>query len=229
VRGLEGEGFVPVWATQCRTRKEGKRLFTKHMMRFRHVDAVANNDGLFPELVLINSHDGLSSYRLMAGVYRMVCANGLIAGDTFNEVKVRHKGDIIGNVIEGTYEVMKDARTLLDHARSMSEIQLDSQERMIFAEAAHQLKFDGEEQGKAITAEKFLRPRRYQEADKSDLFTTFNIVQENVIKGGLSGWGRDANNRHRRTTMREVKSIDSSTALNKALWTLAEKMAELKQ
>ena len=231
VEGLMGEGFMPVWATQCRTRIQAKRAYTKHMMRFRHVDAQANHNGLYPELVLINSHDGLSSYRLMAGVYRMVCSNGLIAGNTYNETRVRHQGDIVDKVIEGTYEVMKESALLIDSAQTMTDIVLNSDEKRIFAEAAHQLKFDGGEnnQSQAIEPLKILRPRRYQENDKHDLFTTFNIAQENLIKGGLSGWGRDANNRVRRVTTREVKSIDQSTALNRALWTLAEKIAELKR
>ena len=35
--------------------------------------------------------------------------NGLVAGDTFREVRVRHQDDVVGNVIEGTYEVMKES------------------------------------------------------------------------------------------------------------------------
>ena len=65
--------------------------------------------------------------------------------------------------------------------------------------------------------------------DRSDdLWTTTNVIQENVIRGGLSAWGRDANNRPRRVTTREVRGIDQDVKLNRALWVLGERMAQLK-
>ncbi len=54
------------------------------------------------------------------------------------------------------------------------------------------------------------------------------MIQENVIKGGLHGVGRDANNRRRRVTTRAVNGIDQDLKLNKALWVLAERMAQIK-
>ena len=230
VKGLMSEGFMPVKATQNRTRKIDKAPFTKHMLRFRHVDSIPTVGGLFPELVLVNSHDGLSSYRLMAGLYRLICSNGLVAGDTFKEVRVRHQGDVVGNVIEGTYKVMKEATQLLEHAEQMGSIDLIPQEKMIFAEVVHQLRFDGDDSliKEAIKPEQFLKPRRFQENGKNDLFTVFNVVQENVIKGGLRGWTKDAKGYPKRVSTRTIKSIDQSTTLNRALWTLAEKMMQLR-
>ena len=90
--GLKREGFVPVKAMQSRVRIADKANFTKHLIRLRHVDARPTVSGLFPEIVLINSHDGLSSYRLMSGIYRLICSNGLIAGNTYEQVKIRHQG-----------------------------------------------------------------------------------------------------------------------------------------
>jgi hypothetical protein len=64
------------------------------------------------------------------------------------------------------------------------------------------------------------------------LWTTFNRVQENVIRGGLSARapatienGRRV--RGRRVTTREVTGIDQDVKLNKSLWILGERMAEL--
>ena len=62
----------------------------------------------------------------------------------------------------------------------------------------------------------------------SDLWSTFNRVQENTIRGGLQAWGRDGNNRPRRVTSREVTGIDQDVKLNRALWLLGERMAALK-
>jgi len=57
-----------------------------------------------------------------------------------------------------------------------------------------------------------------------DLWTTFNTVQENLIRGGLRGRTAKGN----RTSTRAVKGVSENVRLNKALWTLAEKMAQLK-
>jgi hypothetical protein len=67
-----------------------------------------------------------------------------------------------------------------------------------------------------IAPAQLLAPRR-REDTANDLWTTFNVVQENVIKGGLHGVGRDANNRRRRVTTRAVNGIDQDVKLNKAL------------
>ena len=65
-------------------------------------------------------HDGLSSYRLYAGLYRLVCSNGFFAGEEYEDVKVRHSGDVVGNVIEGTYSIIDTAKQLINVADKMS-------------------------------------------------------------------------------------------------------------
>ena len=198
------------------------------MLRFRHVNARPTSSGLYPEIVLINSHDGLSSYRLMAGVFRLVCSNGLIAGNTYDEIRVRHQGDILGNVIEGTYRVIEDSKKMLESAERMSSLTLSNPEKKIFSEAAHSLRFENNSMNEAIEPVKLLSPRRSSEINKDDLFTVFNVVQENLIKGGVRGYAKDANGHHKRVRTRAINSIDQNTALNRALWSVAEKMMELK-
>lgn len=230
IEALRNEGFQPVKAMQCFTRKKENKDFTKHMVRLRHVNAVANEQGLFPELVLTNSHNGLSSYKLQAGVYRMVCSNGMIAGTTYDEVRVKHQGDIIGNVIEGSYSVIKESGKLIEAADTMSSMILTAPEKRIFAESVHQIYFEDKnpELAQAIEADRFLRPKRYDDR-KEDLFTVFNVAQENAIRGGIrSQYYKNAQGNYGRTSLREVKSIDRNSSLNKALWSLAEKMMELK-
>lgn len=221
--GLKAEGFYPTWAAQCQSRKGSSRAHSKHMLRFRHIDAVPTREGLYPELVLINSHDGLSSYRLMSGIYRMVCSNGLIAGQSYNEVRVRHQGDILHDVIEGTYRVIDNAQKMLTTAEVMQQTKLDSAEQLALANAAHHIRFEGKEAGQAFEVASFLEPRRFADNGHQDLFTIFNILQENIIKGGVRGYTR----KHRRyypTRTRGISSIDTSTKINKLLWSSAENM-----
>lgn len=229
---LRKEGFDVVAAIQGRSRTEGKAEFTKHMIRFRHPDFEARKSiGTAPEAVLLNSHDGTTAYRLMSGVFRSICTNSMIVmEDGATDVRVPHKGDVLGKVIEGTFEVIGESAKVMDTAEAWSEIKLLPEERQIMADAAHVLRF-GDAEGKTetpIQAGQLLRARRHDDTG-ADLWRTHNVLQENVIRGGLHAWGRDANNRPRRTTTREVKGIDGDIKLNRALWMLSHRMAELKQ
>ena len=228
--GLRKEGFDPFFAQQANTRIEGKAAFTKHMMRLRH-RSITNAEGEAFEIILINANDGTSSYQMVPGFFRFVCANGLMVGDSFNEVKVRHSGDAIDEVIEGAFTVLEDAPKVAEQVEAFKGIHLDEAERKVFAEVVHQVRFPDahNKDGKPapIQPDALLKTRR--NADRlTDLWTVGNVLQENVIQGGLSGRVKDASGRTRRQRTRAVKGIDQNKIVNRAVWTLTEKMAELK-
>jgi hypothetical protein len=239
IAGLMAEGFQPFKAAQGGSRVAGKADFTKHMIRFRHADSINVVGGNVPEVVLINSHDGTSAYKLLSGIFRIVCTNGLVVCDrNMGELSVPHKGNIVNQVIEGSFQIIDDSRKALGTIDAWRGLQLTAGEQNVFAEAAHTLRF-GDAEGVAdtpITASQLLTPRRSEDrADGGtswsrpapDLYRTLNVVQENAIKGGLTAMRRDGGNT-RRVTTREVRGIDQDVRLNRALWQLAEKMAELK-
>ncbi|RHW53846.1 DUF945 domain-containing protein, partial [Cronobacter sakazakii] len=101
---LQREGFQPFFACQTRVRDQSKREHTKHMLRLRRVGQITGKQ--VPEIILLNSHDGSSSYQMLPGLFRAVCQNGLICGESFGEVRVPHKGNVVEKVIEGAYEVL---------------------------------------------------------------------------------------------------------------------------
>ena len=106
---------------------------------------------------------------------------------------------------------------------------LGRDKQMAMAEAAHVIRF-GDAEGAVetpIKADQLLVRRRVAD-DGADLWRTANRIQENAIRGGLSAWGRDANNRSRRVTTREVKGIDADVKINRALRLLSERMAAIK-
>ena len=63
---------------------------------FRNPDVVINGDDgdtVFPQVLLTNSHDGKNAFTFTAGLFRMVCANGLVVSTKeFENVKMRHMG-----------------------------------------------------------------------------------------------------------------------------------------
>lgn len=232
VRGLAREGFAVVGARQAVCRQEGRRDYTKHLLRIRQLDATkvhSVGDSVF-EMLMKNANDGTCKYNLMGALFRILCLNSMVAQDkTLDEVTVRHSGKVMDKVIEGTYSVMKSAERVLAAPQDWSRIELKQDERLALAEGAHTLRFaDSEGNVKTPIKPEALLEARRTEDHKPDLWTTFNVIQENVIKGGLHGLGTDANNNVRRVTTRKINGIDQDVKLNKALWVLAERMKELK-
>jgi hypothetical protein len=230
LRGLSLQGFKVYSATQSRTRIAGRESHTKHMLRLRHesMRALAVGDSA-PEIVLINSHDGSSSYQMMGGMYRLACNNGLMVPDgVCQTVKVQHSGKILDKVTEGAFEVLDGLTRVVESRDTMRALTLNDGEQKAFAHAAALLRFDPEE-GEAlpVTPDQVNRARRMDDRG-ADLWTTFNRVQENVVRGGLRGQTVDANGRRQVRRTREVTGIDQDVKLNRALWTLAEEMRKLK-
>jgi hypothetical protein len=224
LKGLEKEGWSPVAVSQNRTRMADRREFTKHQIRLRRL-----NDGTkyqvgdnVLEMRLQNANDGTSRYVLLAGIFRIRCLNSLVSDNGHvDEVKVGHTGNVVDKVIEGTYRVLNEAETYLKAPQDWSQIKLNRDEALAFADAAHQIRF--EDETTAIQPGQLLIPRRPDDREPN-LWNVFNVVQENAVRGGLTG----INVNQRRVTTREVKAIDGETKLNRALWRLTQTMAELK-
>ncbi|MFF6654253.1 DUF932 domain-containing protein, partial [Pseudomonas aeruginosa] len=138
------------------------------------------------------------------------------------DVRVPHKGDVAGHVIEGAYEVLHGFDRAQESRDAMRAITLDAGESEVFARAALALKYD-EDKPAPITESQILMPRRHDD-DRRDLWSVFNRTQENLTKGGLSARAASG----RRQTTRPVQGIDQSVRLNRALWLLADGLRQLK-
>jgi hypothetical protein len=229
ITALRKEGFEPIQAQQSVARTAGKQDYTKHMIKFANVSAknqITKVGDAIAQVCLVNSHDGSSIYNLLAGLYRLVCSNGaMVSEGDYNSVSVRHTGDIVAEVIDGSFKVIESASMAGERAAEWKAIELDRNEAMAFADAALKLRWDGSENHHApIIGERLLQVRR-PEDNGQDLWTAFNRVQEHLVKGGNRG--RTATGR--RHTTRPVNAIGDNVKLNRALWTLTEQMAKLKQ
>ena len=226
---LQEEGFHAFEVRQGGSRDVAKRSFTKHLLKLRRVgDSPSKVGDSVREVLLLNGHDGTTSYRLMSGVFRMVCSNGMIVADgQASDIRIRHKGDIVQEVIDAAYTIVDDGRRIDDAMANMRAIQLSQGEREAFAEAALHLRYSEEEMPE-INPRQLLAPRRSQDAGNS-LWATLNVAQEHLEHGGLTYRQRSETTRrvsHR--TTRPVNAIDGSINLNRALWLLATRLQELK-
>jgi hypothetical protein len=226
LRGLRGEGFQPFMVAQGQSRIAGKTEYTKHMLRLRHGDAQIGAKPEANEIILINSHDGASTYQLMAGVIRYACSNGLVVGDIAHDIRVPHRGNVQDDVIDGAFKVLEDFEAVEESIDAMKTIELKPEEERAFATAALALRFGERSDGEPpapVTADQLLQSRRPEDIGPS-LWLGLQRLQENTVVGGLAG--RTVQGRRMRT--RGVASIERNVSLNRALWILAEEMRRLK-
>lgn len=220
LNGLRAHGFQPFMVAQTRVRDEAHREHTKHMIRLRHVEHIGVKEA--NEIILVNSHNGSSSYQMLAGVFRFACANGMVCGNTYQDIRIPHKGDVMDQVLEGAHVILEEFDLINEKKDAMRSVQLAMPEQHALARAALALRYDASKTTAPIEAAQLLNARRKDDLGH-DLWSTFNRIQENMIKGGLRG----ARLNGRRRSTRAVGGIDQNVALNRGLWTLAEEMAKL--
>jgi len=222
VEQLRRDGWATTFAVQAKPRDDARLGHAKHMLRLRHASISLRDAQEAPEIILINSHDGTTSYQMLAGYFRFVCCNGLVVGDGALEVRVPHRGQIIEGVREGAAAMLTHFQQTTYRVETMKALPLSEGEQQAFASAARALRF---EKPDVVTPDAVNRARRSADAG-SDMWSTFNRVQENIVRGGLMT--RNPARPYERRRSREVRGIGENVRLNQALWSLAEEMGRLK-
>lgn len=220
---LRGKNWFPVSAEEVRVTNKDNQGFQKHMIRFTNADLVFGDYDRMIDLILLNSFDGRCAYRIILGVFEKICSNGLMVGNKFDDIYIKHIGFEPDNVINASYKIIDSAPTIGSDIEDMRKIDLSPDERDLLAMASLEVvePIDEEKNEEhTINHKSLLQPRHYQHVGKNDLWTTFNTIQENALKGGVKREGKKKT--------REVKNIDKKVGLNKALWILADKYKEYK-
>lgn len=223
---MTSNGYGVFSASQSGSRDETKRGHTKHMLRFRRLDAQPMTvvGETRPEIVLVNSHDGTSAYNLMAGLFRLACTNGLIvSAGVIQDVRIMHKGNILEDVANGVETLSRQLPTISESVGEMARIELSRPEQEIFARAALSVKYDD---APPITESQALTVRRHEDAAPT-LWNTLNRVQEALVKGG-DRYRLETDRGVQRRQTQPVNSVDGQTRVNRAIWQLAEEMRKIK-
>lgn len=228
LEGLREEGFMPVAAGQSRVRDAVGNLYTKHVVRLRPLSKIPGMSGsliakgeVLPEISIGNAHDGSAHYEIDAGLFRLICLNGMtVSMGNLGSARIKHLGaDTIHNVIEGTWSVVEDLPQIADLADRMTAVQLTPLQQLAFAQAALTVRYQGRES--PIPADTILRTHRHED-DGAQLWRVFNRVQENLTKGGIRGISSNG----RRVMTRSIRSVTEDIRVNRDLWSLAATMAD---
>lgn len=213
VDALGQEGWVVSHGHEVRTRDESRKGFQKHILRFRQAENPIEVAGSVVELVLGNSHDGGGSVFIGGGFYRIVCCNGLMVSDgEFQWFRHRHTGSLL-EIMDGALTVADNMTKMVPLVERMKAKELSPGQRLELAGRAVDLRFGRP----ALDARTALLPRRYEDAG-GDLWSTYNVLQENLVRGGMMGISRSAKPRR----ISAIRGAESDLRLNTGLWALAE-------
>ena len=215
---LQDEGWTAWKAQQVNPRKWSKG-HAKHIIRLRHEDLDMASFGVgdsFPEMLLMNAHNGTGSYDLMGGIFRMVCSNGMVVSESdFGKIHIRHIGVEPKQVVEASRELILNSTKVADKINTWKEVELTPRSRMDFFTDAAKIRFENPDEGIVRDVSTIRR----EEDRGSDLWRTFNVAQENLIRGGFL-------NGSTRRQVRPITSIQKDVKFNSELWDLASKYSE---
>lgn len=214
---LAEHGFLPVQAAQDRARLRDPNV-VRHRVVLRASEPVEVGDTV-PQILLVNSHNGRTKLRLFAGLYRAICANGLVVGDHTFTTELAHHNRLAFDVQEFAAQFGAQVARLRDKQDAWSRIELSERQARGFAERAAALRFGPA--ASAYDATHLLDTHRTADAGRT-VWKVYNRIQENATRGGQRGISATG----RSIRSRPLTGIGADLAFNQALWTLTEQVAE---
>ena len=205
---------------EVKARKATTRGVQKHLVVFRNPDVeITGEDGdtVFPQILLTNSHDGKNAFTFTAGLFRMVCANGLvISTQQFEDVKMRHMGYTFEDLQTNIRAMVERLPLTVDSMNKMKAIQMGEEAALEFARKALATRFDARQMKRIdIDLMQMIEPTRIEDKG-TDVWSRFNVIQEKIIDGDFS---YIAGNKVRKA--RQVKNFKQDQKINKELFSLA--------
>jgi hypothetical protein len=211
-------GWLPVEARQSRRAIDW--LHTTHMITFRRPDTNLQVGGVLPQINWTNNHAAMRRGTLLGGFFKQICSNGLvvsagIAETKYSRIHIDGADFDIDEALASCLERLDEAEQ--DIHRWMN-IDLNFGQKQEFAAKAVLVKNQNDPIWSAhFDAHEFLNTRRPEDR-RNDLWTVFNVVQENIIQGGVRG----ANG-----TTRGITQVSETMRINRGLWQLATEYGTL--
>ena len=137
--------------------------------------------GLRPQITVVNSTDKSSAFKMIGGVFRLVCSNGLVAGDVFDSERIVHR---VGDTFERKWNSLPERIVTLiegiilacQDLEELTEQEL-TQEQML--QITGNITMSPKAKRKAIEDIVFEHNRRAEDQG-NNVWTLFNIINENL-------------------------------------------------
>jgi hypothetical protein len=221
IEDMENLGWFPYQVKTVKARKSSGKM-GKHLIQFFNPDIVINNENgekdMYPNLLLVNSHDGSTSVRFEMGVFRLVCENGLvIKSKDFGGFKMRHMGYNFEDLRNHINSLVKTLPNVVVNLNKFSQVIMTPEQQNKFVNKAITARFNEEKILPQSEIDFLLTPER-KEDEGDNLWVVMNRVQEKLTKGGFGYL--NVKGRIRKT--RAIKNFTMDTEMNMKLWEIAE-------
>lgn len=211
IEKFESEGWKVMSANQL-----GKGQFNPHQVRMGNGQLAQVGDSVLQAIVQ-NSHNGTRQLTIGAGLYRLVCSNGLtIPTSVADEITIRHKGIDMGEVRRITDQFAERLPLITKSVDKFQTRELSENEVVDFVNQSAMIRW-ASGSIPSFNMDSFLEPQRDGDVGNT-MWKVFNRVQEKFVRGGEV----TRNQRGRQGTMRTLKSFDTVNRINTKLWELAD-------
>ena len=209
-------GWGVVDAKQVKARKgEG---YQKHLVVFRNNDiqiTAEDGDNVFPQILLTNSHDGKNAFTFTAGLFRMVCENGLVVSSReFENMKIRHYGYSFEELQDTIKAMVEKLPLTVESLNKFRQVELSQEQALDFAKKALEVRL-GDLDNIQIDYQDLLTPTRSEDRG-NDLWSVYNVIQEKVIHG-MFNYKYGVKSRK----ARKIKNFKQDLVINERLYDLA--------
>ena len=186
---MEVLGWKVSDAKEVKARTKATIGFQKHLLVFRNNDVVINGedgDTVFPQILLTNSHDGKNSFQFTAGLFRMICENGLVIADTeFEDVKMRHMGYTFEDLQTLIKDMVEKLPLTVESMNKMKNVELEEEQVLELAKSLLDIRVEGTDNTFNEYAITNVLESQRKEDEGNMLWEVFNRVQENIIEGNF--------------------------------------------
>ena len=238
-------GWNVIDAKEVKARKVDTIGYQKHLVVFRNNDIVINQmpkniresitsptgyrrtdgtfakknpiDTVFPQILLTNSHDGKNAFTFTAGLFRMVCENGLvISTNEFEKVAIRHMGYDFEELQKQITEMVERLPLTVESMNNMIDTKMNQKSILKFAKDMLAIRFPEDELRRiTIDMDEFITPVRPEDKG-DDLWSVFNTIQEKIIEGDFE---YTVGTKYRKA--RQIKNFKQDMDLNSKMFDVA--------
>ena len=232
IRDLEVLGWKVADVKEVAARKEDNKGFQKHLVVFRNEDVVItgeDGDTVYPQILLTNSHDGKNSFKFQAGLFRMICENGLvIADESFEDYSIRHMGYDFESLQSLIKEMVANLDVTVESMNKMKQIELDENQQLELAKKLLDIRLEGTGNAYDDYQPKSINYSQRKEDNGVDLWSVFNRQQENIIEGNFKYFNEEKYGKYENVNMefigrnaRPIKNFKQDMDVNKKMFAAA--------
>ena len=232
IRDLEVLGWKVADVKEVAARKEDNKGFQKHLVVFRNEDVVItgeDGDIVYPQILLTNSHDGKNSFKFQAGLFRMICENGLvIADESFEDYSIRHMGydfDALQSLIK---DMVSNLDLTVESMNKMKQIELNEEQQLELAKRLLDIRLENTGNTYDKDQPEMINWSQRKEDNGVDLWSVFNRQQENIIEGNFKYFNEEKYGKYENVNMefigrnaRPIKNFKQDMDVNKKMFAVA--------